>query len=89
MLEFLNTGASAAELCHKHNISPAIFQDWENKFMEGEKQALAGREDMVRIHAKEVENLRRIIGEITVVNDILKKHWREQSNENEGSQRSR
>ena len=31
------------------------------------------RGDMVEIHAKEVENLKRIIGEITVANDILKR----------------
>lgn len=73
VLEFLNTGASAAELCRKHNVSPATFQDWKDKFMEGGKQALAGRGDMARIHAKEVENLKRIIGEIIVTNDILKK----------------
>ena len=42
VLEFLNTGASAAELCRKHNVSPATFQDWKDKFMEGGKQALAG-----------------------------------------------
>ena len=34
---------------------------------------MAGRGDMARIHAKEVENLKRIIGEIAVANDILKK----------------
>ena len=43
VLEFLNTNTSAAELCRKHNISPAAFQDWKNKFMTGGKQALAGR----------------------------------------------
>ena len=40
VLEFLNTGTSAAELCRKHNISPATFQNWKDKFMEGGKQAL-------------------------------------------------
>ena len=73
VLKFLNTNMSTAELCRKHNISPATFQDWKDKFMAGGKQALAGRGDVVKIHAKEVENLKRIIGEITVANDILKK----------------
>ena len=72
MLEFLNTSTSAAELCRKHNISPVTFQDWKDRFMAGGKQALAGRGDVVKIHAKEVENLKRIIGEITVANYILK-----------------
>ena len=73
VLEFLNTSTSAVQLCRKHNISPAAFQDWKDKFMAGGKQALAGRGDVAKIHTKEVENLKRIIGEITVANDILKK----------------
>ena len=89
VLEFLNTSASAAELCRKHNISPATFQDWKDKFMAGGKQALAGRGDTAKIHTKEVENFKRIIGEITVANDILKKLERPQNNEDKGSQRCR
>ena len=73
MMEFFNTNIPAAELCRKHNVSPATLQDWKNKFLEGGKQALAGRGDAGKTHAKEVENLKRIIGEITVTNDILKK----------------
>ena len=42
VIEFINTSTSAAELCRKHNISPATFQDWKDKFMAGGKQALAG-----------------------------------------------
>ena len=49
VLEFLNTSTSAAELCRKHNISPATFQDWKDKFMAGGKQALAGRGDVAKI----------------------------------------
>ena len=75
VLEFLNTSTSAAELCRKYSISPATFQDWKDKFMAGGKQALAGRGDVAKIHTKEVENLKRIIGEITVANDILKKNF--------------
>lgn len=72
-MEFFNTNISAAELCRKHNVSPVILQDWKNKFLDGGKQALVGRGDAVKNHAKEVENLKRIIGEITITNDILKK----------------
>ena len=42
VLEFLNIGTSAAKLCCKHNILPATFQDWKDKFIAGGKQALAG-----------------------------------------------
>ena len=41
---------------------------------------------MAKIHTKEVENLKRIIGKIAVANDILKKLERAQNNEDKGSQ---
>ena len=41
--------------------------------MAGGKQALADQGDVAKIHTKEMENLKRIIGEITMANGILKK----------------
>ena len=54
--------------------------------MAGGKQALAGPRGHGKIHAKEMENFKRIIGEITVANDILKKLERVKNNEDAGSQ---
>ena len=54
--------------------------------MAGGKQALTDQGNVAKIHTKEVENLKRVIGEITVANDILKKLWRAQNNEDKGSQ---
>ena len=85
VMEFFSTNITAAELCRKHNVSPATFQDWKDMFLHGGKQALLNRGDAAKSHAREIENLKRIIGEITVANDILKKPWREQSNEDAGS----
>ena len=46
----------------------------EGQIHGGWETGLGGqRGDVARIHAKEVENLKRIIGKITVTNDILKK----------------
>ena len=73
VMEFFSTNITAAELCRKHNVSPATFQDWKDMFLHGGKQALLNRGDAAKSHAREVENLKRIIGEITVANDILKK----------------
>ena len=69
---FFSTNITAAELCRKHNVSPATFQDWRDMFLHGSKQALLNRGDAAKSHAREVENLKRIIGEITVTNNILK-----------------
>ena len=73
VMEFFSTNITAAELCRKHNVSPATFQDWKGMFLHGGKQAILNRGDAAKSHAREVENLKRIIGEITVANDILKK----------------
>ncbi len=54
-------------------ISPATFQDWKGKFLQGGKHALINRGDAAKNHLAEVENLKRIIDKITVANDILKK----------------
>lgn len=82
--EFFTTNISAAELCRKHNVSPATFQDWKEKFLQGGKQALTDKGGAAKNHAKEVENSKRMIGEITVANDILKKLWRAQRDEGAG-----
>ena len=84
VMEFFSTNITAVELCRKHNVSPVIFQDKGHVPAWGQ----AGppeRGDAAKSRAREVENLKRIIGEITVANDILKKPWREQGNEDAGS----
>ena len=81
VMGFFSTNITAAELCRKHNVPPATFQDWKDMFLHGGKQALLNKRDAAKSHAREVENLKRIIGEITVANDILKNPRREQSNE--------
>ena len=43
VMEFINTGISAVELCRKHNISPTIFQDRKDRFMQGDRQALLNK----------------------------------------------
>ncbi len=75
VMEFINTSISAAELCRKHNISPTTFQDWKDKFLQGGKEAILNKGSKTKNHAKEVENLKRIISEITVANDVLKKNF--------------
>ena len=84
VMKFINASTSAAELCRKHDISQTTFQDQKNKFLQGDRQALLNKGDKTKNHAKEVENLKRIIDEITVANDVLKKLWRRQSNEDAG-----
>ena len=48
VMEFINTGISAVELCRKHNISPTIFQDQKDRFMQGDRQALLHKVAILR-----------------------------------------
>jgi len=75
VLESLNTNISTAELCRKHNISPPTFYQWKEKFIEAGKVSLNGtsNNDINKNLQKENDSLKRIIGEITMANDILKK----------------
>ena len=76
MLESIKTNISTAELCRKHNIHPQTFQDWRRRFIEGGKSGLRGRGDPGKAAERERDRLKRIIGELTIANDILKKPWR-------------
>ena len=76
VLESFRTSISTAELCRRHNVHPHTFRGWREKFLESGKEGLRGGKDDARAAHKERENLKRIIGELTIANDILKKPWR-------------
>ena len=75
VMESLNTNISVAELCRKHNVTPNAFYGWKDKFLGAGKLALAGSlktgpgEEL----AAENENLKKLIGELTIANSALKK----------------
>ncbi len=73
--ESIRTGIGTAELCRKHNVHPQTFQAWRQKFMDAGKSGLSryGRNDPVRTVKKENNDLKRIMGELTIANDALKK----------------
>jgi len=75
VLESLNTNISIAELCRKHNVHPQTFYQWKEKFVEGGKASLCGKsnDSIYRNLQKENDSLKRIIGELTIVNDAFKK----------------
>lgn len=78
VLESLNTNISVAELCRKNNVTPNAFYGWKEKFLEAGKLALAGSSNNRNNGpnqelASENEKLKRLIGELTIANDCLKK----------------
>lgn len=74
VMESMTTSIGTAELCRKYNIQPQTFYSWREKFVDGGKMALTGRNGDAEKHLqKENESLKRIVGELTMANDIFKK----------------
>ena len=74
VLESLNTNITLAELCRKYVVSPAVFYNWREKFIQGGKLALSGAlRDPVKEKGAENERLKRLIGELMIANDAMKK----------------
>ena len=65
MESFQNPNITIAEICRNHGIAVSLFYKWREQFLEGK--------DPDRSLIKEVENLKAIIGEMTIANEILKK----------------
>lgn len=73
VLESMNTNISLAELCRKYSLNPNVFYHWKEKFMEGGKLALSGAlKDPAREKEAEINRLKKLIGELTIVNESMK-----------------
>lgn len=74
VMESLNTSITMAELCRKHNVTPATVSGWKEKFFQGGKMALTGGlKDPGKELQDEKKELLRLIGEYAIANDALKK----------------
>lgn len=73
VLESMNTNITLAELCRKYSLNPGVFYHWKEKFMEGGKLALSGQlRDPAREKEAEINRLKKLIGELTIVNESMK-----------------
>ena len=76
VMESLTTNITVAELCRKYNLNPNVFYNWKQKFIEGGRMALSGsnKENTINKNKEvEIECLKKIIGEQTIVIDAFKK----------------
>jgi len=67
---------SASELCRRHGLHDVTFYKWKKQFIEGGIEAL-GRDGKATSREvqllRENEELKRIIGDLTIENQFLKK----------------
>ena len=75
VLQTFNPETKVAELCREHNLAPRTLYTWKDRFLHGGRESLGspGSGRTLKRHAREVEILKRIIGEYAVANDALKK----------------
>ena len=66
---------SVEEIARESEISSQSLHRWKHQFLESGKRGLFGNGKNSRENEleKELENAKRVIGEITMANDILKK----------------
>ena len=74
MESFQNPDITIAAICREHGIAVSLFYKWKEQFLEGGKKGLEGK-DPDKSLIKENENLKSIIGEMTIANEILKKNY--------------
>jgi transposase-like protein len=77
VMESMNTSISISELCRKYGVVPTTFYQWKEKFLEAGKLGLSGGMNKNGDPSKELEleneRLKKLIGELTIANDALKK----------------
>ena len=76
VLEFLETDIKMADLCRRHNVTPGAFSKWKTRFVEGGKRSIESRgsSDLIQ-YKREVDKLKQIIAEQTIVIEEFKKSW--------------
>ena len=74
VMEALTGNTSIAEICRIYNIASSAFYKWRDAFIAGGTASLeAGNTSKEMQMQREMENLKTIIGDLTVANETLKK----------------
>ena len=66
------TSTNIAELCLRHGVAVAQFHRWKDRFLEGGSRAL-GESSKGNTYQKEIDDLKRLVGDQALVIDALKK----------------
>ena len=72
VLESFSDNVSQAEICRRHGVSPVRLRRWKEQFIQGGKKALS-ESAQKDTRDQEINDLKRIIGEQTLVMDAFKK----------------
>lgn len=74
VLEGIKNNIGISELCKKYGVSDAMYYKWRDKFMESGKRGLLGNLESPNAELKlKISEYEKVIGRLTVQNEILKK----------------
>jgi len=68
----LQAGKTVAQVCREYEIKPDMAYRWRNEFEKDPVHAFAGRGHAVTLEARNAE-LERVVGQLYLENDFLKK----------------
>jgi transposase len=85
VLELLSGAKTSTELCREHQIAASVLADWKAIFLRHAPEAFESPEHHNGQETTQVAELERLVGRLTLENDILKKatsslHQRPRSN---------
>jgi putative transposase len=73
VLESIRSDRNISEICREHGIAQSLFYKWRDKFFDSAKAGLVHARKNNNGHEAEIQQLKQIIAELTVENQILKK----------------
>jgi transposase len=73
VLELLSGAKSSAELCREHQIASSVLADWKAHFLARAASLLRSPAQGGHQDAPRVAELERLVGRLTLENDLLKK----------------
>lgn len=76
VLKGMRDGARISDICREYKISQTMYYKWRDKFIEGGRKGLERKNaDSPELESayRKIHELERIIGKLTVHNEILKK----------------
>jgi transposase-like protein len=73
VLELLSGAKSSAELCREHQIASSVLADWKAHFLARAESLFKSSAQHAHQDITRIAELERVVGRLTLENDILKK----------------
>ena len=74
VMEVLSNSSTISEICRKYNVASSAVYKWRHEFIAGGTAAMEhGRSTVEASLTREINELKGIIGELTIANETLKK----------------